>query len=73
MVPPGLRLSINSLPSELKGDQALNLTSGSLHSTSTVTYHLSIARAKDFPPRIELIRINKKVILNVTTASIQLL
>jgi hypothetical protein len=46
-----LRLSINSLPSELKGDQTLNLTSGSLHSTFTVTYHLSIARANNVPPR----------------------
>jgi hypothetical protein len=39
------------LPTELKGDQALNLVSGSLHSTSTITYHLSIAWANDIPPR----------------------
>jgi hypothetical protein len=41
--PHSLRLSINSLPCELKGDQVLNLTSGSLHSTSVITCHLSIA------------------------------
>jgi hypothetical protein len=35
----------------LKGDQALNLASGNLHSTSTVTHHLSIAWANDIPPR----------------------
>jgi hypothetical protein len=51
MGPPDLRLSINSLPSELKGDRVLNLTSGSLHSTSTLTYHLSIAWANNVPPR----------------------
>jgi hypothetical protein len=28
---------------ELEREQALNLVSGSLHSTSTITYHLSIA------------------------------
>jgi hypothetical protein len=49
--PPGLSLSINSLPSELKGDLTLNLVSGSLHSIYTVTYHLSIAWANDIPPR----------------------
>jgi hypothetical protein len=64
---PSLRLSINSLPSELKGDQTLNLMSWSLHSTSTVSYHLSIAWANDVPPRIGLTRINMKVIFNVTT------
>jgi hypothetical protein len=50
-VPPGLRLSIKSLPFELKGNQALNLASGSLHSTSTITYHLSIARANNISPK----------------------
>jgi hypothetical protein len=49
--PHDLRLSINSSPSELRGDLSLNLVSGSLHSTSTVTYHLSIAWANDVPPR----------------------
>jgi hypothetical protein len=43
--PLDLRLSIQSLPAELKREQILNLTSGSLHSTSTVSYHLSIACA----------------------------
>jgi hypothetical protein len=47
----GLRLSIKSLSSELEEDHALNLMSESLHSTSTVTYHLSIALANDVPPR----------------------
>jgi hypothetical protein len=46
--PPGLRLSTQHLPTELEREQALNLTSGSLQSTSTVTYHLSIAWANDF-------------------------
>jgi hypothetical protein len=49
--PPGLRVSIQHLPTELEREQALNPTSGSLHSTSTVTYHLSIAWANDVPPR----------------------
>jgi hypothetical protein len=49
--PASLRLSINSLPSELKGDQALNLTSRSLHSTPIITYHLSIAWSNNVPPR----------------------
>jgi hypothetical protein len=34
-----------------RGKQALNLASGSLHSTSTITYHLRIAWANDVPPR----------------------
>jgi hypothetical protein len=34
-----------------RGKQALNLTSGSLHSTCTVTYHLCITWANDVPPR----------------------
>jgi hypothetical protein len=49
--PPGLRLSTQHLPTELEREQALNLVSGSLHSISTVTYHLSIAWANDVPPR----------------------
>jgi hypothetical protein len=49
--PHSLRLSINSLPCELKGDHTLNLTSGSLHSTSAVTCHLSTAWANDVPLR----------------------
>jgi hypothetical protein len=56
--PSGLRLIISALPKDLKREQTLNLLSESIHSTSTVTYHLSIAL---------LIRINRKVNLNVTT------
>jgi DNA-binding CsgD family transcriptional regulator len=43
MVSPGLKLSIEQLPIELEREQTLNLMSESLHSTSTVAYHLSIA------------------------------
>ncbi len=41
----------NNYQMNWRGKQALNLTSGSLHSTSTVTYHLHIAWANDVPPR----------------------
>jgi hypothetical protein len=41
--PPGLRLSIQQLLIELDMEQTINLTSGSLRSTSTISYHLSIA------------------------------
>jgi hypothetical protein len=34
-----------------RGIPSLNLTSGSPHSTSTITYHLCIAWANDVPPR----------------------
>jgi hypothetical protein len=40
---PSLRLSKQTFPTGLKEDQTLNLVSGSLHSTSTTIYHLSIA------------------------------
>jgi hypothetical protein len=43
--PPGLRLSIQSLLKHLEREQPLNLASGSLHSTSIISYHLSIACA----------------------------
>jgi hypothetical protein len=56
--PPGLRLIIQQLSTDLKRDQALNLTSESLHSTSTVTYHLSIAWANDIPPRDRFDKVN---------------
>jgi hypothetical protein len=49
--PPDLRLSKQYLPTKLEREQVLNLVSGSLHSTSTVTYHLSIAWANDVSPR----------------------
>jgi hypothetical protein len=42
---------INQIPIELEMKQTLNLTSGSLHLISTVSYHLCIARANDEPPR----------------------
>jgi hypothetical protein len=48
---PGLRLIIQQLSTDLERDQSLNLMSGSLHSTSTMTYHLSIAWANNVPPR----------------------
>jgi hypothetical protein len=44
--------SHNTLPAlPFRGKQALNLTSGSLHSTSIVTYQLRIAWANNAPPR----------------------
>jgi hypothetical protein len=43
--PSGLGLSIQSLTKDLEREETLNLMSGSLHSTSTVSYHLSIACA----------------------------
>jgi hypothetical protein len=49
--PPSPRLSMKSLLFELKGDQAIILMSKSLHSTSTVSYHLSIAWDNDEPPK----------------------
>jgi hypothetical protein len=52
----GLRLSIQQLLNDLERDQTLSLMSGSLHSTSTVIYHLSIAWANDIPPKN---RVNK--------------
>jgi hypothetical protein len=49
--PLGLRLSKKHLPTNLEREQALNLMSGSLHSISTISYHLSIAWANDVPLR----------------------
>ncbi len=43
--PPDLRLNNPTLPKDLERGQTLNLVSGSLHSTSTVSYHLSIVCA----------------------------
>jgi hypothetical protein len=51
MALPCLRLSKHYLPIELEREQALSLTIGRLHSTSTVIYHLSIAWVNDVPPR----------------------
>jgi hypothetical protein len=51
--PKGLALSqvINPIPNELEMEQTVNLASGSLHPTSTVSYLLSIAWANDEPLR----------------------
>jgi hypothetical protein len=54
--PPGLRLTIQPLSPELKREQTLNLMSGTLHSTSTISYPQSIAVTNGKPPND---RINK--------------
>jgi hypothetical protein len=69
MAPLGVRLSIQHLPNELEREQALNLVSGSLHSTSTVTYHLSIALLMVSHHKMGVTRINRKEDLNVSTVS----
>jgi hypothetical protein len=43
--------------------------SGTLHSTSTITYHLSIALLTVSHHKIQVIRINQKVDLNATIVS----
>jgi hypothetical protein len=43
--PPDFRLNNSILPKDLEREQTLNLTSWSLHSTSTVSYHLNIVCA----------------------------
>jgi hypothetical protein len=68
-VMPSLRLFIQSLPTELKGEQTLNLMSGSLHSTSTATYYLSIVLLMVNHQEIGLIRVIRKVAHNVTRLS----
>jgi hypothetical protein len=65
--PPGLRLIHPPLPKDLKREQTLNLTSGSLHSTTTATYHLSISLLMLSDKEIGLTKINRKVNLNATT------
>jgi hypothetical protein len=50
------KLTIQLLPTELKSEQTLNLTSGILHSTSTIVYPLSMTIANGKPPSD---RINK--------------
>jgi hypothetical protein len=69
MAPPDLKLSIPHLPIELEGKQALNLVSGSLHSTSTVTCHLSIALLTVSHHKMGVSRINRMDDLNVSTVS----
>jgi hypothetical protein len=70
MAPPGLKLSIQQLPIELEREQALNLMSESLHSTSVVIYHLSIALVTVSHHKMGVIRINRKVNPNGTRVSI---
>jgi hypothetical protein len=50
-------------------EQILNLASGSLNSTSTTIYHLSIALLTVSHQEIGLTRINRKVNLNATTVA----
>jgi hypothetical protein len=69
MAPLGVRLSIQHLPNELEREHTLNLVSGSLHSTSTVTYHLSIALLMVSHHKMGVTRINRKEDLNVSTVS----
>jgi hypothetical protein len=54
---------------QLEREQTLNLTSGSLHFTSTVTYHLNIALLMISHQEIGLTRINRKVNHNATMVS----
>jgi hypothetical protein len=69
MALPSLRLSIQQVPVDLEKEQTLNLVSGSLHSTSTVTYHLSIALLMISHHKMGVTRINQKVGLNATRVS----
>jgi hypothetical protein len=69
MAQPDLRLSIQQLPIELQRGQTINLASESLHSTSIVTYHLSIALLTVSHHKIWVTRINRKVGLDVTRVS----
>jgi hypothetical protein len=64
--PSGLRLSIQQLQIELEMKHTLNPASVSLHSTSTVIYHLSIALLMVSHKEIGLTIINRKVNLNAT-------
>jgi hypothetical protein len=41
----------STLPTGVKEDQTINLASGTLHPTSTISYHLRIACANGNPPR----------------------
>jgi hypothetical protein len=69
MALPDLRLSIQQLPIELKRKQTPNLVSGSLHSTSTLTYHLSIALVMVSHHKMGVTMVNWKVSLNATRVS----
>jgi hypothetical protein len=63
----GLRLPIQSLPTELKREQTLNLTSESMHLTFIATYHLSITLLTVSHQKIGLTRVIKKVTHNAST------
>jgi hypothetical protein len=65
----GLRLSIQQVPIELEREQILNLAGECLHSTSIVTYHLSIAFLTVSHHKNGVTRINRKVSLNATRVS----
>jgi hypothetical protein len=67
--PSGLKLSIQQFPTKPRGDQTITLASGSLHSTSTVIYHLSITLLTVSHKKMGLTRITRKVNLNATTVS----
>jgi hypothetical protein len=69
MAPLGLRLSKQHLPMYLEREQALNLMSESLHSTSTVTYHVSIALLMVSHHKMGVTRIKQKEDLNVSTVA----
>jgi hypothetical protein len=68
MAPAGLRFIQTTITKiELDREQALNLASGSLHSTSTIAYHLSIALLMVCHHKMGVTRINRKENLNVST------
>jgi hypothetical protein len=67
--PPGLRLSIQSLPTELQKKQTLNFVSGSLHLISTAVYHLNIALLTVSHQNLGVTRINWKVDYSATMVS----
>jgi hypothetical protein len=69
MAPSGLRLSNQQLPIDLEREQTLNLMSGSLHSTSTVIYHLSIALLMVSHHKMGVTRIKRKINLNANRVS----
>jgi hypothetical protein len=66
--PPSLRLSV-TITNWTREGTSLNLMSGSLHSISTITYHLSIALLMVSHHKMGVTRINRKVGLNATRVS----
>jgi hypothetical protein len=69
MASSGLRLSNQQLPIDLEREQTLNLMSGSLHSTSTIIYHLSIALLMVSHHKMGVTRIKRKINLNANRVS----